>query len=467
MELALTPLIPPLSQRIIDIQQCIQQCIQTLTQKLPRNPVEPVFIQFASFETFRLGELFAPAKLCARNIVVQAPLFACFGRTLRVELVLSSFLNIQTHAAELETALESISQHTCFSVTLLHKTQQPLYSSLHVSTASLRFSSRSVIFNVAIPFCDPDGDANGDADAGEIVIDDVAFAGETIPGTFRINVHAGMHAPQQIMASYIRKVGGVSHGVSITKHRELFVAQGKIVLTLACDGTPRKTLFLDDCKRFTTRAVFDDKTRLLLLLSTLGGKSTLDAIDTVSMKTCWSSKFQGVGYDIALLSAHGVCCVSDSVNYALKVFCIADGTHLTDTSGSYSFTHIVADSLRETVYACVGGQICAFHWDGSRLELSTRLQAISFMTHYRPLAIMPSPTDKNLSFLLVGARSLPDLWIIELPSHRLVKRCKIGGMKIVGLDSDPSGTALAVCDEASKSIHILPWPEYFSEIFDL
>jgi hypothetical protein len=48
--------------------------------------------------------------------------------------------------------------------------------------------------------------------------------------------------------------------------------------------------------------------------------------------------------------------------------------------------------------------------------------------------------------------------VLSLPDRRLVHTHTLEGMVVTGLAADPSGTALAVCDAASKAIHVLPWP---------
>jgi hypothetical protein len=48
--------------------------------------------------------------------------------------------------------------------------------------------------------------------------------------------------------------------------------------------------------------------------------------------------------------------------------------------------------------------------------------------------------------------------VLSLPDRRLVHTHELKGMGVMGLAADPSGTALAVCDAASKAIHVLPWP---------
>jgi hypothetical protein len=58
----------------------------------------------------------------------------------------------------------------------------------------------------------------------------------------------------------------------------------------------------------------------------------------------------------------------------------------------------------------------------------------------------------------VGTFREPTLLVLSLPDRRLVYTHTLEGMEVSGLAADPSGTALAVCDTASKAIHVLPWP---------
>ena len=50
------------------------------------------------------------------------------------------------------------------------------------------------------------------------------------------------------------------------------------------------------------------------------------------------------------------------------------------------------------------------------------------------------------------------LRILSLPDLNLVHTADLPGKQVVGLAGDPSGTALAVSDTASQSVHVLRWP---------
>jgi len=52
----------------------------------------------------------------------------------------------------------------------------------------------------------------------------------------------------------------------------------------------------------------------------------------------------------------------------------------------------------------------------------------------------------------------PELRVLSLPGLALVHTHRLEGMQVWGLAADPCGTALAVCDYASQSTHVLAWP---------
>ncbi len=76
----------------------------------------------------------------------------------------------------------------------------------------------------------------------------------------------------------------------------------------------------------------------------------------------------------------------------------------------------------------------------------------------RPLAMMPPASGLRTFYLIVGVCYSSTLHILSLPDRRLVHTHTLEGMVVRGLAADPSGTALAVCDYASKAVHVLPWP---------
>ena len=86
------------------------------------------------------------------------------------------------------------------------------------------------------------------------------------------------------------------------------------------------------------------------------------------------------------------------------------------------------------------------------------MKAAGTEDNLRPLAVVPPAPGQRTSYLVVGTRRSPTLRVLSLPDRRLVHTHELEGMQAIGLAADPSATALAVCDNASKAIHVLPWP---------
>ena len=76
----------------------------------------------------------------------------------------------------------------------------------------------------------------------------------------------------------------------------------------------------------------------------------------------------------------------------------------------------------------------------------------------RPLAVMPPAPGKHTSHLIVGTAYTPELRVLSLPGLALVHTHRLKGMQVWGLAAYPWGEALAVCDNTSRSTHVLAWP---------
>jgi len=70
-----------------------------------------------------------------------------------------------------------------------------------------------------------------------------------------------------------------------------------------------------------------------------------------------------------------------------------------------------------------------------------------------PLRLASAPHTSSWG---LGIR--PELRVLSLPGLALVHTHRLEGMKVRCLAADPCGTALAVCDYASESTHVLAWP---------
>jgi hypothetical protein len=167
---------------------------------------------------------------------------------------------------------------------------------------------------------------------------------------------------------------------------------------------------------------------------------------------------------IAVLPADGVAVVSDNSNDSLHVLRLSDGARVMSTNRAArtpEASFVAADPTTRTIYVCAHSAhfgVCAFRWDGTSLMPEGFLEAAGYADRYRPLAVMPPAPGRLTSYLIVGEHESPTLHVLSLPGRRLVHVHTLEGMEVMGLAADPSGTALAVCDRASKSVHILPWP---------
>ena len=127
---------------------------------------------------------------------------------------------------------------------------------------------------------------------------------------------------------------------------------------------------------------------------------------------------------------------------------------------------LVADDAAGAVYgtvACIWGcDVYAWHLttDGAGLLITSngRITAIATGNRSRPLAVVPPAPGKRISHLVVGTGESSELLVLSLPGHTLVHTHSLEGMEVTGLAADPWGGALAVCDDKSKSCHVLAWP---------
>jgi hypothetical protein len=258
------------------------------------------------------------------------------------------------------------------------------------------------------------------------------------------------------------------------------------VLVFAADGTPLPPLPLaalglsteNRCDAAAFVHDFVEDTGVLLLLADIKGgtitpkhTSKLVAVDAASREVRWSTALGSECFDIAVLPAQGVVVVvsSDWRSRKLYVLRLSDGTY-TASVAVREPSFIAADPVYATLYVSTFideyNDFCGvttFRWDGAALVFDGFVEAAGSTNNYRPLAVVPPASGQHssgqcTSYLVVGTFYSPTLHVLSLPDRRLVYAHELEGMQVTGLAADPSGTALAVCDRASKSIHVLPWP---------
>jgi hypothetical protein len=397
------------------------------------------------------GAVLAPRGVHTADVVVRGlPMHVLSGRPLEFELALCD--DYPCHApAELEAAAASLAFHARVGVSLVIDTES---QSLQVT---LTPASGVVAVSVAIPECARMG--------AEVVVSIVTVAGQPVAGgqvlPARLQVIKGMHTPLRIKdaANDAMSTPAIAHGGTLYAP----LNDSSSAAVIAADGTllpslPLAALGLSDT---TTNAAFVDATGTLLLADACDASSKLVAVDAASRAVRWSAVLGGDCYGMAVLPPQGVVFVSNDVYDKLYVHRLSDGVRVASAEAEAP-SYVAADPASGTVFASTAPDddelVSAFRWDGAALLTEGVVEAAGTADYWRPLAVMPPTPGRHTSYLVVGAYLKPTLRVLSLPDRRLVHTHTLEGMDVTGLAADPTGTALAVCDAATRAIHVLPWP---------
>jgi hypothetical protein len=431
--------------------------IDALLATLPHGPVEPLLLRLELDEGALLssirtaGTVLAPRGVHAADVVVRGlPTTVRPGRPLHFELALSNDYPCRA-PAELEAAAASLAFHARVVVSLETGTDSLFLQSSLVPSCGV----------VAVSVAIPESAGRG----AEVVVSSVTVAGQPVTVNHalptRLRVVAGIDAPLVINA------GVKAHCITpvVTLDGTLYAPdyESPDVLVFSADGTllPVLSLALLGLSKKMHSAAFVEATGTLLLADANGTSSKLVAVDAASKTVRWSAALASSCNGIAALPTQGVLVGSDGCFNKVHVHRLSDGVRVASAEAARS-TFVASDPASGTVYASTWASpsygVSAFRWDGAALVAEGVMTAAGTDSIYRPLAVMPRTPGQHTSYLVVGTYGKPTLRVLSLPDRRLVHTHTLEGMLVTGLAADPSGTALAVCDAASKAIHVLPWP---------
>jgi hypothetical protein len=438
--------------------------IDALLVTLPHGPVEPSLLRLeldkgALMSSIRTaGTVLAPRGVHAADVLVRGLLLRVHpGRPLQFELALSKDYPCRA-PAELEAAAASLAFHARVCVSLETGAElEPLQATLTPAAGG----GSVVSVSVAIPESAGRG--------AEVVVSSVTVTGQPVTRgqvlPERLPAIRGMHTPLLIAGAISQAFGCVP---VISLEGTLYVPQSDspVVLAFAADGMPFPSILLAalGLSANTRCAAFVEATGTLLLADTNRDSSKLVAVDAASRAVRWSTALQYDCHGIAVLPVQGMVVVSDSIQNKLHVHRLSDGVRVASAKAT-SPKYVAADPASGTVYASshIYEEACtvsAFRWDGAALVAEGGVEA-GFADHsgtQRPLAVMSPTLGRHTSYLIVGTAWTSTLCVMSLPDRRLVHTHTLEGMLVTGLAAHPSGTALAVCDYASKAIHVLSWP---------
>lgn len=201
-----------------------------------------------------------------------------------------------------------------------------------------------------------------------------------------------------------------------------------------------------------------------------GRASHIVAIDPTNRSARWTSTQRNInGYcGIAALPLMGVVLVS-SIDH-IFAHRLSDGVCVGKLKVvAQNSWNLAADSSTGTLFGTIEDvhyNVTVLAWTcaddgtggGVRLTSAGSVAGVGRLKYDRPLAVVPPAPGQRTSHLVIGCQKSSELLVLKLPSRSLVHTHHVAGMSIVGLAADPGGGAIAVCDEASRALHILPWP---------
>ena len=275
----------------------------------------------------------------------------------------------------------------------------------------------------------------------------------TFPVSFRIR--QGMFAPQTIPATQSMMWTTPAIALDAT----LYVATWKspIVSCFTGDGVALEPLLLSSVglSPLCTNAALDASSNTLLLADC----SKLVAINTSSRTTLWQHACNIFGVTVL---RHGIVLVSSSQQVTALRLC--DGAFLSRTE-LLGCAHITSDAATAIVYITIRGpypsvqhSISAYKWDAEHNALVFVAHVTTFTEplSFRATTVVHVPRHSR-SFL-VGTYNTNTLHVFSLPDHQLIHVYSHTNIIMRGLAADPLGTAIAVCDGASDTVQVLPWP---------
>jgi hypothetical protein len=435
--------------------------IDALLATLPHGPVEPSLLRLELDEGALLssirtaGAVLAPRGVHAADVVVRGlPMTLRPGRPLQFELALCDDYPCRA-PAELEAAAASIAFHARVAVSLETSAEsQQLHATLTPAVGGGAVVSVSVAIPESASWC------------AEVVVSSVTVTGQPVTGgqalPARRRLISGMYTPLVIIGT----ANSLPSTPVITRNGTLHAPSDGTpdVNVISFDGTRLPSLPLAALGMSTTstrHAAFVEATGTLLLADVNKASSKLVAVDAANRAVRWSAALRGNCNGMAVLPAQSVVVVSDLGHSKLHVHRLSDGVRVA-SAGAALAAYVAADPASGTVFASTVAYpsrvVSAFRWDGAALVAEGVVEAAGNPDAGRALAVMPPTPGRHTSYLVVGTLHVPTLRVLSLPDRRLVHTHTLKGMGVIGLAADPSGTALAVCDAASKAIHVLPWP---------
>ena len=326
------------------------------------------------------------------------------------------------------------------------------------ATVATNFARRTLCLSIRVPATASAGDC--------IVVGVITVAGRRVAGCpLTIPVVRGMRGPLCIEGA--RFDGVVTPCIS--PDGLLFLPPGGTgpnVLVFGADGVPLPDLCLDglDSSNNVRWAAYVQGDSPALLLAGCSKPGRILCLDERTRAVRWSVEDVHLCGGVAVLPAMGVAIINSTASSTLFIHRLSDGARTGSLVVSALGFFLASDPLTGLVFGIfknsLGSNIHAWSCagDGSRLTPRGLVAASEAVGCSCAVAVVPPAPGKTVSHLVVATCFGSNLRVLSLPDFTLVHTHRQEGIAVEGLAADPGGCSIAVCDENSSAIHVLPWP---------
>jgi hypothetical protein len=447
----------------------LSEAREAVAYTLPRSPHEPTVVVLAG------ADLIATRAVQAADVCVRIPRYARPGRAFEIKFDERDVLGTLDPETRSISA-HSIALHATVDVHIVREGGEvaPLAASYEPSSAD----GGAKVY-VMVP-------ANADTlDGTTLILKGMSIAGQPIDThpvvlPHRVPLSRGLCRPL-----FLRDATGIYSAPCVAGDGTLYTTcfQKSTVAVFSSSGDPLSPIPLAAValSNEVRGAALCDATGTLFLADDWGSYGFIAAVDLATGRLKWKTSqgdFHRV-FTVAVLSDAGVAFVPSMDDDMLYAHRISDGARLASVAVP-SPMFVAACTEANTVFVSTADMrhpIVAFIWTGATgtLDPAGHIELPDLQVEHRAIQYTLAVVSRGVAsssgahYLVAGLYRSSSLYIIELPSRRLVHTHSLSAWDdlpgteqrtsargISGLASDPGGSAIVVGD--GKDLHVLLWP---------
>ena len=442
--------------------------LEAQMRALSTAPIEPIHLALLAdtlplcARIASLGHVVAPCAVAASDLTAKSlPGHALAGSVLELHLLLSDAYTSQSSEG-LEVALCAAAAATRVSASILVGDNTQQVQDLQ-ATITADVARRGLVILLPIP---PTTPARACACVRDITLAGIQLTGHAFPLTSLV-IHGSLRVPMQLPGAAHSAVSSTPcFSSDCTLYVPVYDSENMLVFNADGSSLPPLNVGQLGLSRWSTFAAFvEGDSPMLLIADIWEAHATLVAVNPANRSVLWTT---AVGDDLTF-GCEGMSAIASRgviiVGTRNKVFAhrLSDGKII--GSVETPCFSLAADPATAIVY--IGGDrsndfaVSAWTWMADcTFRSEGPVSAAGTSRNFRHLAVIPPAPGKRSSYLAIGTHQDWEIQVLSLPSLALVSTewMEDPDCHVAGLVADPWGTALAVCDAISSSIHIVAWP---------